>query len=169
MPYTGSYVWKLRQKVSRDPLLLPSSDAIAVRDDGKLLCIYSIDFQSWFFPGGYAEPGQTADECAAQELLEEAGVVAKASSMVPFAMISGHSVRYPNGDLVYPYTQVFVTHSWKEIHDRLDVEEVAKKRWFSLDELQAIELGTRMERIIHAYQKYIQTGRYQMINMKYPK
>lgn len=166
MPYKGSYVWKIRQKVGHDALILPTSDAIAVRDDGKLMCIYNIDFQSWLFPGGYPELGQTSDECAAQELLEEAGIVAAPSSMVPIALVSGHESRYPNGDVVYPHTQVFITDSWKELCDELDTEEVTEKRWFSIEELEAMELALRMKRTIRAYQEYTRTGQYQMINMK---
>ena len=55
MPYVGSYIWKIRQKIGHDPLIMPSADAIAVREDGKLMLVFNKDFNGWFFPGGYDE------------------------------------------------------------------------------------------------------------------
>ena len=66
MPYVGSYIWKIRQKIGHDPLIMPSADAIAVREDGKLMLVFNKDFNGWFFPGGYVEEGQTSQECAAR-------------------------------------------------------------------------------------------------------
>ncbi len=94
MPYVGSYIWKIRQKVGYDPLLLPTADTLAVDGKGRLLLIHNKDFDDWFFPGGYAEIGQTFNECAARELLEEGGLVTEPEDLMPFAFVSARKVEY---------------------------------------------------------------------------
>lgn len=166
MPYAGSYIWKIRQKIGSDPLLMPSADAIAVREDGKLLLIFNNDWKDWFFPGGYAELGQSSSECAARELLEEGGVAANPSDLIPIAFASGHSAKYPNGDVTYPFTQIFIAPKWQDAPDSFDTSEISKREWFSLDELRAMKPNRYTVRIIDAYEAYLRTKEYQMIHLR---
>lgn len=166
MPYKGSYVWSIRQKIDHDLLIIPSSDVVAVRDDGRLLLVHNNDFGIWSFPGGYPEEGQTSDECAARELYEEGGLEVIPSELIPIAFVSGHFAGYPNGDIIQPFTQVFLSDNWRDTSNELDVSEVSERKWLSVEELNEMELHPRVERIIQAYSDYIDTGKYQMINMK---
>ena len=140
MPYAGSYIWKIRQKIEHDPLIMPSADAVAVRDDGRLLVIFNKDHQNWFFPGGYVEEGQTSNECAARELLEEASIEADPSALIPFAFSSGHKVHYPNGDTTFPFTQLFIARKWRDTGETLDEEEVSLEllKYLSLNYLELL-------------------------------
>lgn len=166
MPYAGSYIWKVRQKIGHDPLLMPSADAIAVRDDGKLLMIFNNDWQNWFFPGGYAELGQSSSECAARELLEEGGLDAEPSDLIPIAFASGHSAEYPNGDVTYPFTQIFIAQKWQNSSGGIDTSEVSKREWFTIDEIKSMKVNSYMQHIIRAYEAYMKTKEYQMIQVQ---
>lgn len=167
MPYKGSYVWRIRQKIGHDLLVIPSADAIAVRDDGALLMIYNRDANDWFFPGGYVEEGQTSDECAARELLEEGGLDAKPEDMVPFALCSGYQVIYANGDKTEPFTQTFYTTKWRDVGDSdLDASEIAERRWVPVDEVKRVSKDKRILDIVQAYQDHRRSGGYAMINCK---
>ncbi|MEX2080202.1 MAG: NUDIX hydrolase [Dehalococcoidia bacterium] len=54
--------------------------------DGRLLLVkvhrYPVDRESWEFPGGAATPGETPEETAARELLEETGLTANRLTML---------------------------------------------------------------------------------------
>lgn len=163
MPYVDSYIWKIRQKIGHDVLIMPSADVVAVDEDDKVLLVYNRDFDNWLFPGGYVELGQNSQECAARELLEEGGLVADPDKLVPFAFVSGHSAEYSSGDVTCPFTQYFVTHEWRDAQSELDAVEVSERKWFSLDEIEKLGVNTHMREAIAAYIKYKQTGIYQMV------
>jgi len=166
MPYADSYVWNIRQKIGHDSLIIPSADAIAVGKDGELLLVFNKDWNNWFFPGGYAEVGQSSAECAARELFEGAGVRTDFRTLIPFAFASGHRAEYPNGDITYPFTQYFITHEWDDQGDAIDEVEVSQRRWFSLEELAELELDKSMKAIIKAYKAFISTNIYQTIDFE---
>lgn len=166
MPYVDSYVWKIRQKIGHDLLLVPSADAVAVNAEGKLLLVFNKDWQGWYFPGGYAEENQSSQECSARELLEEGGLRADPESLTPFAFASGHTARYANGDVVAPFTQFFIANEWAEDTSKLDNSEVDDRKWFSLDELKDLTMNSYTRKIIAAYEAFIQTRQYQMLDVR---
>ena len=167
MPYKGSYIWKIRQKIGHDLLVIPSADAVAVRDDGALSMIYNRDANDWRFPGGYVEEGQTSDECAARELLEEGGLDAKPADLVPFAFCSGHKNIYPSGDVTVPFNQIFYTTKWRDLGEGdLDTSEIAERRWVPTDEIQHLVRDDKMLEIVTAYRHHRESGKYTMINLK---
>lgn len=163
MPYTGSYIWSIRQKIGHDLLIMPSADAIAVNDAGEVLVVFNKDFNNWFFPGGYAEPGQSSAECAARELLEEGGLRADSKNLVPFAFMSGHTVNYANGDKTQPFTQYFIAEHWADEGGVIDTEEVTKRQWVSIADAKNLGMTPYMQLLFQAFETYRRTGEYQML------
>lgn len=165
MPYVGSYIWKIRQKIGHDLLIIPSVDIVAVHEDGKLLLVFNKDANAWVFPGGYAEEGMTSQECAAKELLEEAGLEAAPHDLIPFAFVSGYMHHYSSGDVTQPFRQVFVVNKWSDLGG-MDKDEISGRRWFSLDELAQITMRSDQSRILAALRTYQATGTYQIITLR---
>lgn len=173
MPYRGSYVWKVRQKVGTMPLAIPAGEAAAIRDDGKILMVYNTDFDAWTIPGGYVEIGQNSAECAVQELREEGGLVAEVQDMVAAQFRSGLKLEYKNGDIVYPFIQLFVVRKWQDVGDaELDTTEVSRRQWLSIAEIKELDgyglapegkLNCNRDKI-EALERYLQTGEYQVLN-----
>lgn len=164
MPYVGSYIWKIRQKIGNDLLLVPSADALAVNEAGEVLLIFNKDFNNWFLPGGYAEEGQSSAECAARELFEEGGLKADPKDLVPFGFMSGHTVTYANGNKTQPFTQYFFTTKWTDTGELQDAEEVSERRWVSLEGAKNLGLTPYMLLVLEAYEAFRQTGQYQMLS-----
>lgn len=165
MPYKGSYVWKIRQKVGSIPLAIPAAEAVVVRDDGKILMVYNTDFDNWTIPGGYVEIGQNSADCAARELLEEAGIIAKAEDMIPAQFRSGYKLKYKNGDVTYPFVQLFVTHKWRDSgDDNRDVSEVNGRKWMSISEAKKCAIAIPDVDRIRALERFLATGEYQIIS-----
>jgi 8-oxo-dGTP pyrophosphatase MutT (NUDIX family) len=164
MPYVGSYIWEIRQKIGHDLLIIPAVEVVAARDDGALMMVYNKDFDQWTFPGGYAEANQTSEVAATRELLEEAGLETATDDLVPFAYKSGHEAHYKNGDVTQPFTQVYLTRNWRDGGDNLDEVEISERRWFSLDEISQMSLQDGVNKVITAYSAFLATGKYQIIN-----
>ena len=60
MPFEGSYLWRLRQKVGSDLVLMPGAMVFLVRDDGAVLFTRRVDNGLWCLPAGGAEEGSTS-------------------------------------------------------------------------------------------------------------
>jgi 8-oxo-dGTP pyrophosphatase MutT (NUDIX family) len=165
MPYIGSYIWKIRQKIGHDLLVTPCTEAVAVRD-GKILMVYNKDFDSWAIPGGYAEDdGASWREIAARELSEEGGVEVDPSKMKLFAIASGLRITYKSGDQTQIYSNFFVVDEFIREVETLDEVEIAKKQWFTLDEAEKLEISPGTRLVLPAYRRYLETGEVQIVEV----
>jgi len=74
MGYRDSYLWRLRQAVGNDLVLMPGSMIALQRGDGRVLLTRRADDGTWCLPAGAAEPGGSFARTAVDELTEETGV-----------------------------------------------------------------------------------------------
>jgi len=164
MPYKDSYVWKLRQKIGDVRLLLPATDTICVNEKNEILMIYNRDFHGWAFPGGSVEHGMSWADCAAQETLEEGGLIVRPEDLVPFASISGNGYvfHYQDGS-TQVFTLVFTTNKFSKSDTELDSEEIAEAKWVSLKEAERLPKTLSGEHLLSAYQIWLKTKEFQQI------
>ena len=163
MSYIGSYVWKIRQKIGHDELITATVDVVAIKE-GKVCLVYNKDFNAWTLPAGHVELNNSWQSAIKTEMLEEAGLIAKESDLIPFATISGPNYRfeYPNGDKTRPFTLVFMCEKFLE-QDLSDSEEILKKEWFDLNSVQKFPLTKNASLILGAYIDYRKTKIFQQI------
>lgn len=57
-----------------EPFLTRSAGGIVIGDGGTLAMVRSRNSESWLFPKGHQEPGETDEETARREIKEEAGL-----------------------------------------------------------------------------------------------
>ena len=128
-----SYVSDIRAKIGHAPLMLVSA-AVIVHRDGQVLLMRRSDTGDWSYHGGSIELGETLEEAARRELLEESGLTA--GKLTLFTVTSGPSqhVFYPNGDEVY-YTEALYMCEDFSGEPLESCEEVLEQRWFALDAL----------------------------------
>jgi 8-oxo-dGTP pyrophosphatase MutT (NUDIX family) len=108
-----NYVTYIRKMIGRKPMFLVGAGVIVSDNIGRILLIKRTDNGKWGLPGGSLELGETFEEAAAREVLEEAGIVVLKLRL--FKVFSGGKMHfvYPNGDEVYNAVCIFETSVYK--------------------------------------------------------
>lgn len=104
------YINGLRKYVGNQPLLMLGSTVLVLDAQNRLLMMKRSDSGSWGVPGGAMELGETTEETARRELLEETGL--EVDELTLFGVFSGKELyyRYPSGEEVYNVSIVYLTH-----------------------------------------------------------
>lgn len=127
------YVKTMRKHIGHERLLIVGGSVI-VHDGGKVLLQLRKDNGCWGHHGGCVEPGETVEETARRELLEETGLTARSLELL--GVFSGRELfyTYPNGDMVANNDVVFLCEDFSG-EMLTETNETADLRWFSFDSL----------------------------------
>jgi len=125
---------ELRALVGNRPLLLVYASVLVLNDRGEILLQRRSDTGRWGLPGGLMEPGETFEETARRELLEETGL--RALEIERVTVLSGPDMYtvYPNGDEVHAVSAVHVVRRTEGELRMLDGESL-ELRWFPEHEM----------------------------------
>lgn len=129
------YLNWLRSRIGSRKVILAFATALIFDDDGRLLFQKRTDFREawWGLPGGVLEIGESFEQCAVREALEETGLRVEPTRLVGVYSSPDFDVRYPNGDEVQQFT-VAIACRVTGGHSRPDGVEVAEHHFFSRDE-----------------------------------
>lgn len=163
MSYADSYLWKLRQAIGSDLVLMPGA-MIALRSGGgRILLTKRVDDGTWCLPAGAAEPGGSFARTAVQELKEEAGVEVAEEDLIPIGCLSeaeAHTIVYPNGDITHCFALCFMAEKWRG-SPRADREESTEVRFVELgDPPDPIHAPTAQA--LELLSAYLDSGRFQV-------
>ena len=134
MGYRDSYLWRLRQAVGHDLVLMPGAMVALQRSDGQVLLTKRTDDGTWCLPAGAAEPGGSFARTAIEELAEETGIEVSQRDLIPFGCLSeaeAHTIRYPNGDVTHCFALCFLARAWQG-DPRPDQAEATEVRFADL-------------------------------------
>jgi 8-oxo-dGTP pyrophosphatase MutT (NUDIX family) len=137
LPFEGSYLWRLRQQVGHELVLMPGAAVAAQRKDGQVLFARRGDNGTWCLPGGAAELGGSFARTAIDELREETGLRVREEGLIPAACFSEaehHTLHYPNGDVAHYFSMCFLAREW-EGEPTPDGDETLELRFAPLDDL----------------------------------
>jgi 8-oxo-dGTP pyrophosphatase MutT (NUDIX family) len=132
--YRGSYLWRLRQAVGNDLVLMPGAMVALQRDDERVLLTKRTDDGTWCLPAGAAEVGGSFARTAIDELSEETGIEVAERDLIPFGCLSeaeAHTIRYPNGDVTHCFAMCFLARAWRG-EPRPDQAEATAARFVDL-------------------------------------
>lgn len=111
---------------------------ILLDSEGRVLLLRRGDDGNWCIPGGVVEPGETIEEAAKREVLEETGLVV--DNMVFFNIYSGQSQHhiYPDGNEFYFANSIFIS---SEFHGDMRIDRIESK------ELKFFEISSLPEKV----------------------
>lgn len=117
------------------PLLQDGAAAIIVNEQGQILLQRRVDNNIWGLPGGCQELRERFEDTVIREVFEETGLVVKEEDLTLVAVVSGSSRKrqYPNGDIVYNNTVLYVI---KNYTGELKCDEESKvQQFFDIDNI----------------------------------
>lgn len=120
--------------IGKKPMFLVGAGTLILNDQNEVLLIKRTDNNMWGIPGGSCELGETFEEAAIRETLEETGLAI--NSLELFSVFSGNEMHhiYPNGDEVYNAVCIFTSTDYTG-KIRADKFESSDVRFFKLNKL----------------------------------
>lgn len=107
-----------------------------VRRHNEVLLVRQVSADWWFLPGGHLEPGESLTECLSRELMEEAQLrVDEVNGLGLFE----HSYTDDRG----PHHEINVVVEAMALNDVGAVEEHLAFHWFTLEEVETLDLRPR--------------------------
>ncbi len=129
----NDYIESIRQYIGHNPLLIIGS-GVFIHQNGKLLLQRRRDDGTWADHGGSLELGETLEDTARREVLEETGLTLHKLDLLGVFSGPDRMHTYPNGDQCYV---IGVYYLCEDFSGTLapQVEEVSDLQWFALDAL----------------------------------
>ncbi len=132
MGFTGSDLWKVRQKWGNGPLVWPGVTVVVTNRQGLVWMGKRLDNQQWSIVGGYYELGDGAEDCARREVREELGLEIVELTMIGVITDAKLThITYPNGDQIQSPSHVFTAIVDGEAHQD---DEHSDHKWVPFDE-----------------------------------
>ncbi len=104
----SDYVKMIRKCVGHAPIMLCAAGVLIINDNRQVMLQLRADNHFWGIPGGAMELGETLEETARREVLEETGIIINNPKF--FSLFSGENQHflYPNKDEVYYVIAVYI-------------------------------------------------------------
>ena len=140
-----NYIADMRKLIGHKTLFTVGCGVI-IEKDGCILLQHRTDADNWCIPGGVMELGETFEEAAKRETLEETNL--SVGQLELFGLYSGEScfAEYPNKDRVYSVQIIFKATSFTGELVQANSES-KEHRFFNKEELPA-NLNSRQQSFI---------------------
>ena len=120
-------------------VVVPSVFCAVRNAAGQLLLVRRCDSGTWELPGGQVDVGETAEQTAVRETLEEAGVSVVVTGLVGLFTDPAHVVRSRSGTVCQQF--VVVLHARPEAGTpHGDAHETSEAAWFEVADLPRLAI-----------------------------
>ncbi|ANN66066.1 NUDIX domain-containing protein [Bordetella bronchialis] len=161
--FSQSTLGRLRALVGPRPLLCPCVRVVLERPDGTVLLHARADFAGmWGLPGGHIEIGESAEQAARREILEETGLAA--GQLIAFGHASDprvETVTLPNGDVCHYQAVLFHCREFDGAA-RPDPHETPVLRWLDID-APLPPMMPHVRASLDAFRRYRAGGGFQLL------
>lgn len=152
------YILELRQKLGSRPIIMAGAGVILLNDKNEMLLGRRTDNGYWDYPAGSMELGESFEECARREVLEETGLLC--GKLEYFMNMSGEDsfYEYPNGDQVYLAVILFICRDFTG-DMKVQKEEAYEQNFFPIDNLPKNIAPLKIKaRIFENVRKYLMSS-----------
>lgn len=130
---------KFGERIGKEGVLRPGASAL-VFDEAreKILLTRRADNGRWCLPGGGMDPGESAAEACAREVLEETGLEVEVTKLVGVYTTPDLLIEYPDGNKIQPVAfsfEVEITGGKLTLSD-----ETTEFGWYTLAEMEAMDI-----------------------------
>lgn len=106
------YIEELRALCGHRPLIFVGANVVVLDDADRVLLQLRADTGDWGLPGGFMEPGESVEQTARREVLEETGLELGAMDLLGIFSGPAFFYQYPNGDQVYGVAVAYVSRDF---------------------------------------------------------
>lgn len=134
------------------PLIQDGASAIIVNYKNQILLQRRVDNDKWGLPGGCQEIGERFEDTVIREVKEETNLIVNEKDLKLITVVSGKTRKrqYPNGDIVYNNSVLFVIHKYT---GELKCDEESKVlKFFDINDLPS---NQHDEDLIEAYKQWL--------------
>ena len=128
------YVMELRRSVGSRPVIIAGAGVMLINEKGEVLLQKRRDNGFWDYPAGSMEIGESFEECARREVLEETGLTC--GKLEFFMEMSGKDsfYEYPNGNQTYAAAILYICRDFSS-ELKIQEDEVLTQAFFSIDDI----------------------------------
>lgn len=122
----------------QQPLSLPCASVLVTDERRSLLLLKHAASGRWVLPGGKLHPGESLEDCACRELLEETGL--NVTGLKRVQLLAGPEFRYTDDRGVWDSVGLIFEAQGMSGELRLPEAEISEARYFTPAELPALKL-----------------------------
>ncbi len=130
----ADYMRDLRKVVGTRPIIMGGAGVLLLDAEDRVLLQLRADNGCWGITGGAMELGETFEQTARREVLEETGLTVGELEVLCLHSGSQTHYVYPHGDEVYLAAVIFTSRDYHgEMH--ADETETSALKWFAVGDL----------------------------------
>ena len=145
----------LDERINHIPFIQTGAAVIIRNEQGQVLLQERTDKNIWGLPGGCQDLGEDLRDTAVREAYEETSIKINPNDLILIDTVSGKTRKnaYPNGDIVYNNTSLYLTEVTMEDTSNLKGDSETKKLKFF--DINNIPQNIMDEDLIKTYLNYI--------------
>lgn len=89
--------------------VVPSTTSVVLDDRGRIALVHRKDNGLWALPGGGMELGESIEDCAVREVLEETGLQVEITGLVGVYTNPRHVMKYDDGEVRQQFSLCYTT------------------------------------------------------------